>query len=178
MATLSDYELNPPKKVRQKDLDTCWACCMSAVLAANQSAKQASESELGRQYATTPTGGIDASQLQSVAKAYDYLCNVFQKVADARSVLTAKFFIDILKNSGMLMAAWRVHDPKKPSEVFFHAQIVYGVSFMMESDIGTTRALLHTMNPWTAAYEAYPIFSVFRDENTPIFTVWPKHGTP
>ncbi len=176
MATDYDYELNPPKKVKQKDLDTCWACCMSGLLAANQSAKQASEDELVRKYATTPTGGIDASQLQTVAQAYDYLANSFATTAQAKSTLTDRFIIDRLKGNGMLMAAWRIQDPAKPNETFFHAQIVYGVTYMSNQDVGSQRAMMRTMNPATAQYTLYPLFLVFRDDNMPAFTCWPKSG--
>ena len=176
MATDYDYELNPPKKVKQKDLDTCWACCMSGLLAANQSAKQASEDELVRKYATTRTGGIDASQLQTVARAYDYLANAFTTTAQAKSILTDGFIIDRLKRNGMLMAAWRIHDPAKPDETFFHAQIVYGVTYMSNQDVGSQRAMMRTMNPAIAQYSLYPLFLVFRDDNMPAFTCWPKSG--
>jgi hypothetical protein len=174
VATDSDYELNPPKKTKQKDLDTCWACCMSGLLAANMSSKQASESELVKKYATTPTGGIDASQLRSVASDYDYLCNSFEKADAAKGILTDSFMIARLRTQGMLMAAWRVHDPAQPNEVFFHAQIVYGITYLTNQDIGTQRAMMRTMNPATAQYELYPMFLVLRDDNMPAFTCWPK----
>jgi hypothetical protein len=177
MATDYDYELNPPRRVQQKDLDTCWACCMSTLLASNMSAKQASEDALVKQYATTSTGGIDVSKLKTVAQDFSYLCNDFGSVTDARSVLTDHFIIDRLRGNGMLMAAWRVHDPKKPNEVFFHARIVWGVVYMTNQDIGTERALIHTMNPWTAQYELYPLFMVYRADNMPLFTCWPKSSS-
>jgi hypothetical protein len=178
MATDADYELNPPKKVRQKDLDTCWACCMSALLSANMSAKQASEDDLVKKYAETDTGGIDVSRLKNVANDYDYLCNSFANKREASSILTDKFIIDRLKGNGMLMLAWRVEDPGQPNKRFFHARIVWGVVYLTNQDIGTQRALIHTMNPWTAQYELYPLFMAFRDENMPAFACWPKSRTP
>jgi hypothetical protein len=178
MATDADYELNPPKKVKQKDVDTCWACCMSTLLSANMSAKQASEDSLVEKYATTPTGGIDASQLKDVAKDYDYLANAFGSKDEAQSILTDRFIIDRLRANGMLMLAWRVKDPKEPDKTFFHARIVWGVVYLTNQDIGTPRALIHTMNPWTAQYEFFPLFMVFRDENMPAFSCWPKSRTP
>lgn len=174
MATNSDYELNPPRLVRQKDLDTCWACCMSALLTANMAPEKATEDALVAKYATTPTGGITIPKLKVVAKDFGYLFNAFENTADARSILSDKFIIDRLRGNGMLMAAWRVHDPAKPNEVFFHAQIVWGVVYMSNQDIGTERALAHTMNPWTAKYESYPLFSVYRSDNMPLFTCWPN----
>ena len=174
MATDYDYELNPPKLARQKDLDTCWACCMSALLAANMSPKQASEDGLVKQYATTSTGGVTIPKLKIIAKDFSYLFNSFDTVGEARSIMSDKFIIDRLRGNGMLMAAWRIQDPAKPNEVFFHAQIVWGVIYMSNQDIGTERALLHTMNPWSAKYELYPLFSVYRSDNMPLFTCWPN----
>jgi hypothetical protein len=178
MATDYDYELNPPKLARQKDLDTCWACCMSGLLAANMSAKPSSEDELVRTYATTPTGGIDVSKLRTVAKDFSYLCNDFQRSVDARGILTDRFIVDRLRTNGMMMAAWRVQDPKKPNETFFHAQMVWGVIYQTNQDVGSERALLHTMNPWTAKYELYPLFWVYRSDNMPLFTCWPNTSSP
>ena len=174
MATDYDYELNPPKLARQKDLDTCWACCMSGLLAANMSPKQANEDELVRNYATTPTGGIDVSKLRVIAKDFSYLYNDFQGPSDARSIVNDRFIVDRLRSNGMLMAAWRVHDPDKPNETFFHAQIVWGVIYQTNQDVGSERALLHTMNPWTAKYELYPLFWIYRPDNMPLFTCWPN----
>ena len=76
----------------------------------------------------------------------------------------------------MLMAAWRVQDPAQPKEVFFHARIVWGVIYQTNQDVGTERALLDTMNPFTKAYELYPLFSVYRSDNMPLFTCWPSTG--
>jgi hypothetical protein len=177
MATDYDYELNPPKLSKQKGLDSCWACCMSALLAANMSRRKASEDDLVKQYATTPTGGVTIPKLQVIAKDFGYLFNAFEGVADARSTLTDRFIVDRLRSNGMLMAAWRIHDPAKPREVFFHAQIVWGVIYLSTQDIGSPRALLHTMNPWTAKYELYPLFSVYRSDNMPLFTCWPSSGS-
>ena len=177
MATDYDYDLNPPKRSRQKDLDTCWACCMSALLTANMSSKQASEDDLVKRYATTATGGIIMAKLKDVAQDFGYLFNDFETVTDARSVLTDGFIIDRLRRNGMLMAAWRVSDPNKPSEVFFHAQIVWGVEYMSNQEVGTDRALLHTMNPATAQYGLYPLFMVYRPDNMPLFTCWPKSSS-
>ncbi len=178
MATDYDYELNPPKLARQKDLDTCWACCLSALLAANMSAKQASEDELVGKYATTPTGGIDVSQLRTVAKDFNYLCNDFRTSPDASSILRDDFIVERLRLNGMMMIAWRVQDPKKPGERFFHAQIVWGIVYQTRQDLHTERALLHTMNPWTAQYELYPLFWVYRSDNMPLFTCWPNSSSP
>jgi hypothetical protein len=177
MATDYDYDLNPPKRSRQKDLDTCWACCMSALLAANMSSKQASEDDLVKKYATTATGGIIMAKLRDLAQDFGYLFNDFETVTDARSVLTDGFIIDRLRRNGMLMAAWRVSDANKPSEVFFHAQIVWGVEYMSNQEVGTDRALLYTMNPATAQYGLYPLFMVYRPDNMPLFTCWPKSSS-
>jgi hypothetical protein len=174
MATDFDYELLPPKLARQKDLDTCWACCMTGLLAANMSTQQMSESNLVAKYGTTKTGGISIDKLKDIAKDFGYLFNAFQDVAAARSILKDSFVIDRLRGNGMLMAAWRIHDPAQPTEVFFHAQIVWGVTYMSRQDIGTERALLRTMNPFTKAYESYPLFSVYRSDNMPLFTCWPN----
>jgi hypothetical protein len=177
MATDFDYELNPPKLVRQKDADTCWACCMSALLTANMSPIQATEDDLVKRYATTKTGGIDVSQLQKVASDFRYLCNPFNDVATARSILRDSFIIDRLRGNGMMMAAWRVQDPDKPGEVFFHAQIVWGLVYLSRQDIGTERAMIRTMNPFNKRYESYPLFSVYRPENMPLFTCWPNSSS-
>jgi hypothetical protein len=174
MPTDYDYDLNPPKRAKQKDLDTCWACCMSALLAANLSARQASENDLVKKYATTPTGGIIMNKLKDVAQDFGYLYNGFESVTDARSILTDRFIIDRLRINGMLMAAWRIYDSAEPMAVFFHAQIVWGVEYMSNQDVGTNRALLHVMNPATAQYGLYPLFMVYRPENMPLFTCWPK----
>jgi hypothetical protein len=178
MATDFDYELLPPKLAKQKDIDTCWACCMSGLLAANSSAQQASESALVAKYATTSTGGISIDKLKVIAKDFGYLFNAFNDVATARTNLRDKFVIERLRGNGMLMAAWRIQDPAKPTEVFFHAQIVWGVTYLSNQDVGTERALLHTMNPFTKAYESYPLFSVYRSDNMPLFTCWPNTSTP
>jgi hypothetical protein len=177
MATDYDYELNPPKLSRQKDLDTGWACCMAALLAANMSPRKASEDELVKRYATTPTGGVTIPRLEVIARDYGYLFNAFEGVADAQSTLTDRFIIDRLRGNGMLMAAWRIHDPAKPTEAFFHARIVWGVIYLSAQDIGSARAMLRTMNPWTAQYELYPLFSVYRFDNMPLFTCWPSSGS-
>jgi hypothetical protein len=174
MATDSDYELNPPALAKQKDLDTCWACCMSALLDANMSIRRASEDDLVSKYATTKTGGITIPKLKVIAQDFGYLFNAFEGVPEARTTLTDKFIIERLRINGMLMAAWRIHDPAQPNEVFFHAQIVWGVIYMMNQDIGTERALLHTMNPANKKYELYPLFSVYRSDNMPMFTCWPN----
>lgn len=174
MATDYDYELNPPKLAKQKDLDTCWACCMSALLASNMSSRQSSEDALVSKYATTKTGGISIDKLKVIAKDFGYLFNAFDTAASARSILTDGFLIDRLRGNGMLMAAWRIHDPAQPNEVFFHAQIAWGVSYLSVQDIGTERAMLHTMNPATKKYESYPLFSIYRSDNMPLFTCWPN----
>ena len=174
MATDFDYELNPPALAKQKDLDTCWACCMSALLKSNGSATQSSEDALVKKYATTPTGGIDASALKTVAKDFNYISNAFTTNAAARPIITADFIIGILKRNGMMMMAWKVEDPKQPNKTFFHAQIVWGVGYSINQNIGTNRASIQTMNPWTKAYELYPLFWILRSENMPLFTCWPN----
>jgi hypothetical protein len=174
MATDFDYELLPPKLARQKDEDTCWACCMSGLLAASMSSQQASENDLVAKYGTTKTGGISIDQLKVIAKDFRYIFNAFDNVSAARSVLTDGFIIDRLRRNGMLMAAWRIRDPALPKEVFFHARIVWGVVYQMNQDVGTERAMLHTMNPFTKAYELFPLFSVYRSDNMPLFTCWPS----
>ncbi|HEY1942574.1 MAG TPA: hypothetical protein VGH40_10675 [Roseiarcus sp.] len=178
MATDYDYALNPPRPARQNNLDTCWACCMSALLESNLSVKRASESELVKQYASTPTGGVSIAQLPVIATDFGYLCNAFQDVPAARATMTDRFIVDRLRTNGMLMAAWRVRDPAKPNETFFHAQIVWGVTYLTNQDIGSERAMLRTMNPWSARYELYPLFSVYRSDNMPMFTCWPKTSRP
>ena len=174
MATVYDYELNEPRLARQKDLDTCWACCFSVLFGANQSAKQASESELVRAYATTPTGGIDASKLQKVASDFDYIANPFWNDAAARGILTDGFIKDRLRLNGMMMAAWKVQDPDQPDKTFFHAQVVWGVAYMSNQEVGTDRALLRTMNPATRSYQLYPLFMIYRPEKMPMFVAYPK----
>ena len=176
MATDFDYELNPPALAKQKDLDTCWACCMSALLRSNGSATQASEDALVKKYATTSTGGIDAGALKTVAKDFNYISNAFTSDVTARSIISSRFIIERLKNNGMMMMAWKVEDPQKPNETFFHAQIVWGVIFQSNQDVDTTRSLIHTMNPWTKKYELYPLFWVLRSGNMPLFTCWPNSG--
>lgn len=177
MATDFDYELNAPKLTRQKDLDTCWACCMSALLTANMSPTPVSEDELVRKYATTPTGGVTIPTLQVVARDFGYLFNAFLGVANAQSTLTDRFIIERLRGNGMLMAAWRIQDPAKPSEVFFHARLVWGVTYTSNQDIGSSRAMLRTINPFSAKYELYPLFSVYRSDNMPLFTCWPARSS-
>lgn len=174
MATDYDYELNPPRLAKQKNLDTCWACGMSGILAANMSPSQAGEDELVRKYATTKTGGMPPAKLGTVAADYGYLYNAFGNSAGARGIVTDTFITDRLRYNGMMMMAWRIHDPDKPTEVFFHAQIVWGVLYPTNQDYKTERALLRTMNPWTAKYELWPLFWVYRDESMPLFTCWPK----
>jgi hypothetical protein len=178
MATDYDFELNRPKLARQKNLDTCWACCMSGLLAANMSAQQASEDDLVKKYSTSPTGLINIAQLQVLSKDFGYLCNAFENVTDARSVLTDRFIVDRLRLNGMLMACWRVYDVDEPTKVFFHAQIVWGVTYQTNQDFRTDRALLQTMNPATAKYSSYPLFVVYRPENAPLFTCWPATSPP
>ena len=98
MATESDYELNPPALTKQKDLDTCWACCMSALLDANMSLRRASEDDLVSQYATTKTGGITIPKLKVIAQDFGYLFNAFEGVSEARTTLTDKFVIERLRD--------------------------------------------------------------------------------
>lgn len=172
-----DYEMNPPALVKQKDLDTCWACCLSALLDANMSPRRETEDALVKKYATTDTGGITIPQMEIVAKDYGYLFNSFPTAARARTTLTDKFVKERLIANGMLMAAWRIHDPAKPNEVFYHAQIVWGVYYMMSQDIGTERALLQTMNPANKKYELYPLFSIYASDNMPMFTCWPARSS-
>ncbi len=174
MATNDDYELNAPALAKQTKIDSCWACCMTNLLKANGSAKQMSEKDLISTYATTPEGGIDVTALKTIAKDFNYISNPFMTSASARSVITANFVISILKRSGMMMMAWKVEDATQPGKTFFHAQIVWGVIYMINQDIGTDRALIHTMNPWTKTYQLYPLFWILRPENMPLFTCWPN----
>jgi hypothetical protein len=177
MATDYDYELNPPRLAKQKNLDTCWACAMSGLLGANMSAHSppaTSEEELVTKYATTKTGGIVPAKLGTIAQDFGYLYNAFGNSVDARSIVTDRFIVDRLRYNGMMMAAWRVRDPDKPTELFFHAQIVWGVTYLTNQDVGTERAMLRTMNPWTAHYELWPLFWIYNNESMPLFTCWPK----
>jgi len=176
MATDYDYELNPPALAKQSKLDSCWACCMTNLLKANGSAKQMPEKDLIEKYATTKEGGIDVTKLKTLAADFNYISNAFTTTTAARSVLTSDFIIGVLKRTGMMMLAWKVEDPSQPGKTFFHAQIVWGVIYTINQDVGTDRALIHTMNPWTAAYELYPLFWIQRGQNMPLFTCWPNGG--
>jgi len=174
MATDYDYELNAPALAKQSKIDSCWATCMSNLLKANGSAKQMSEKDLIAAYATTKEGGIDVSKLNALAKDFNYIANPFMNAAAARSIITSPFIIGILRQSGMMMMAWKVEDASQPGKTFFHAQIVWGVIYSINQDVGTDRAMIHTMNPWTASYQLYPLYWILRSENMPLFTCWPN----
>ncbi len=178
MATDDDLELNPPKLVLQSNLDTCWACCMSALLDANMSPKRASEADLVKQYATTSTGGISPERLEAVARDFEYACVTNKDPPTARMFMSDSIIKLHLRSNGLMMLAWKITDPEKPTEVFFHAQIVWGVIYQTRQDIGTERAMIRTMNPGTKTYDWYPLFTIYRAEHLPLFGCWPKATAP
>lgn len=171
MATDYDYDLNPPKKVAQKSVDSCWAAAFECILDAIGASNKKTEKELVAEYGQTSDGGISPEQLSVIAGKFGFLFNVFWKKSDS-AVFTDKFVIDRLKQTGPLLAAPKI---TSSGPVFFHAQVIWGVHYLTPGDVGTDRALMYTMNPDGGKYSLYPI-SYFTT-NLPMFTCWKNSGS-
>jgi hypothetical protein len=168
MAIDEDYELNPPKKVKQAKWATCWAAAYESILAATGSSNQMTEKQLVEKYGDFQGGGgIRPGTLGDIAAQFGFIFNIFLDSKETL-VFSDKFVRERLKNSGPVLAACKILNlGGMPG---YHAQVIYGVKYMMQSDIGTGLALVSTMNPATGNYESYPI-SYFQT-NTPLFTCW------
>ncbi|AGA25307.1 papain-like cysteine protease family protein [Singulisphaera acidiphila] len=174
MATDFDYELNPPKKVKQKSYATCWAAAFESILDAAAVSNKKTEDELVSDYGVAQAGGgIRPIDLGNVAKNFGFLFNIFVDKKDT-VVFTDKFLIERLKQSGAVMAAAKI-STSGPFP-WYHAQVIWGVKYLGTSDIGSSNALLSTMNPADGKYALYPI-SYFTT-NTPLFTCWKNVSAP
>jgi Papain-like cysteine protease AvrRpt2 len=168
MATESDYVLNPPKKVKQKSWATCWAAAFESILDATANSDKKTEQELVDKYANQVGGGIQPKVLGDIAKDFGFIFNIFLDSSETR-VFSDSFIIERLKKGGALLAAPKVLN-LAGGMPGYHAQVIYGVTYLSDSDKGTGNALINTMNPATGAYALYPL-SYFTT-NTPLFTCW------
>jgi hypothetical protein len=168
MATDSDYDLNPPKLVKQQSWATCWAAAFECVLDAAAISNRKTESELVATYANKVGGGINPGVLGDIAKDFGFIFNIFLDDSDTPT-FSDRFIIERLKGSGAFLAASKVANLGNGAPGY-HAQVVWGVLYMLPQDIGTSLALVHTMNPGRGAYEYYPL--QYFQKNTPLFTCW------
>jgi hypothetical protein len=172
MATEYDYELNPPKKVKQKSYATCWAAAFESILDAAAVSDKKTEDELVSQYGVSQAGGgIRPVDLGNVARKFGFLFNIFLDKQDT-VVFTDKFVMERLKQSGAMLAAPKI--TTSGPFPWYHAQVIWGVKYLTSSDIGSSTALLSTMNPADGKYALFPI-SYFTT-NTPLFTCWKNVG--
>lgn len=173
MATDYDYQLNPPKKVKQKKYATCWAAAFECLLDACAVSNKQTEDELVAEYGNAQVGGgIRPVDLETVARKFGFLFNTFLDKDDA-VVFKDSFVMERLKQSGPVLAAPRVTSAVAGG-AWYHAQVIWGVQYSIKADIGTNLALLNTMNPADGNYALFPI-SYFSG-NTPMFTCWKNAG--
>jgi hypothetical protein len=168
MAIDADYELNPPRRVKQKNWATCWAAAFESILDATANSNKQTEKQLVASYANKTGGGIKPGILGDIAKDFGFIFNIFLEPKDT-IVFSDRFIIERLKQGGALLAAPRVANLGN-GEPGYHAQVIWGVQYLMQSDIGTGQALIHTMNPADGKYALY-LHSYF-STNTPLFTCW------
>jgi hypothetical protein len=168
MATDSDYQVNPPKRVKQHSWASCWAAAFESVLNANSMSNQMLEIDIANAYSDLAGNGITPDGLALVAHDFGYIFNRFN---DDASLFSDAFVMERLQKCGAFLAACKITNPSGSDGIKWgHAQVIWGITYMMNSDIGTGLALLNTMNPATGVYEMYPI-SYFRN-NLPLFTCW------
>lgn len=171
MATQFDYQLNPPKRVKQAKYATCWAAAFESILDATANSNKKTEKELVDQYgAAWAGGGISPANLETVAKGFGFLFNTFLDKTEAR-VFSDKFVRDRLKQSGAILAAAKITTTSPP---WYHAQVIWGVRYLTDGDAAAGNAILDTMNPADGQYAIYPL-SYFTG-NTPAFTCWRNAG--
>jgi hypothetical protein len=174
MATDYDYQLNPPKKVKQNNYATCWAAAFESILNATGNSNKKTEAELVSQYgAAWAGGGITPKDLGNVAANFGFLFNIFLNKADT-VIFTDKFIKDRLKQSGPLLVAPKI--TTSGPFPWYHAQVIWGVKYLTMGDYQSGGALLDTMNPADGKYALYPI-SYFTS-NLPMFTCWKNAGSP
>lgn len=168
MATDFDYELNPPKRVKQKSYATCWAAAFESILDAAAVSNKKTEDELVASYGVPQAGGgIRPVDLGHVARTFGFLFNIFLDKADT-VVFNDKFIVERLRQTGAILAAPRI--TTSGPFPWYHAQVIWGVKYLTNADVGTSQALLSTMNPADGKYALFPI-SYFTT-NTPLFTCW------
>jgi hypothetical protein len=168
MATESDYDLNPPKLVKQGSWASCWAAAFESVFDAVAISSRKTEAELVAKYANKVGAGINPGVLGDIAKDFGFIFNIFLDDSETR-VFSDRFIIDRLKATGAFLAAPKVANLGHGAPGY-HALVVWGIMYMMQEDIGTSLALVHTMNPARKAYEYYPL--QYFQKNTPLFTCW------
>lgn len=168
MATESDYELNPPRRVQQARWATCWAAGFESILASVGVSDQKSEKQLVERYGSGMAGGgIRPATLKTIAGDYDFIANTWLDGEDTQ-LFSDKFVKERLQSAGPMLAACKIMN--LGGQPGYHAQVIWGVHYLTERDIGSNDALLLTMNPANAKYELYPI-RYFRS-HTPLFTCW------
>lgn len=168
MATDYDYELNPPRRVKQTRWATCWAAAFESVLASVGASDQKTEKQLVERYGSgLAGGGIRPGKLATIADDHGFIANTWLDGEDTR-VFSDRFVLDRLQQAGPILAACKVMN--LGGAPGYHAQVIWGVHYLSERDIGSDDVLLLTMNPANAKYEMYPI-RYFR-RNTPLFTCW------
>lgn len=168
-----DFQLNPPMRVEQTGQSTSWAAAFASLIASTGHGP-ASEAKLVREYGAFSTHGIVCPlDLAQLAETLGFTPGLFLD-ADEASIFNDGFLRQRLRHDGPVLAACFVtHSGDVP---WYHAQVIWGVRYLHESDIGTSAALLDTMNPATGNYGVYPI-SYFR-RNTPLFTCWKMATSP
>jgi hypothetical protein len=171
----NDVLLVPPRKVQQKDYATCWAACLSELLRVNGAATQYTEKELVATYGDKTDGNkITPAKFAKILDDLGYLYNRLEDSQTVRQTLSDKFLKERLRQTGMMIIM--AHVVTDDGKRWFHAQLLYGVTYLTDKDVGTNFALLETMNPALAAYESYPLFWLSQGDTPPVLTCWPKHS--
>ena len=168
MATEYDYQLNPPKRVKQQSRATCWAAAFESMLATLAYSPQLTEKELVDAYGVKwAGGGLRVKTLETIAQRFGFIFNSFDSTA-AKSTFTDRFMMERLQKAGPVLAAAYV--TSMGGAPWFHAQVIWGVTYMIQQDIGTGNSLLNTMNPADGKYALYPLW--YFTKNVPLFTCW------
>jgi hypothetical protein len=168
MATDYDYQLNPPRKVKQQNTATCWAAAFESLLASLAYSPQKTEKELVKEYGVQSAGGgIRVATLEDIARKFGFIFNSFD-AGSAASVFTDRFILERLKKSGPILAAAYVTN--QGATPWFHAQVIWGVEYQVNQDVGTGLALLDTMDPAGGKYAMYLL--QYFTQHVPLFTCW------
>jgi len=172
MATDSDYELNPLKRVKQANYATCWAAAFESILDAAAVSNKKTDAEVVSAYGVPQVGGgIRPGDLGNVAKQFGFLFNRFLDKSET-VIFSDRFVVERLRQSGAILAAPKI--TTSGPFPWYHAQVIWGVKYLTNSDVGTSNALLSTMNPADGKDALFPI-SYFTT-NTPLFTCWKNSG--
>jgi hypothetical protein len=170
MPSNSDYQLNPPVRIKQKRWATCWAACMSSLLQTKGVSGAPTEAMLAEDYGDKQMGGgVNGTTLGEVAKDFGYIFNTYLGEEDTKGGFNDTIILDRLKDKAWFMAAPRIHTP---TGIWYHAQVIWGITFFNDKAVGKNDCFIHTMNPATGKYELYPI-SYFRNiGKSAMFTCW------